>query len=284
MFSAVALHLFSPAITFIIYAIQAQLRGAKSFDIDMAFTSLAIIDIVCSPANALLGVLPEAASIIAAFHRIQTHLLIPSLEDKRGYLDSKSTNDDSDNHTSPTPYGPSEAAVIKVDHVTIRPAPTADPVLRDISTFWNKGSLVIIHGAVGTGKTSLVKALLGNISYDSGVIQTAFRSAEYCSQVAWLTNGTIREVICGPPGDSKILDEEWYKKAIHVCDLEEDLDQMPDGDQTVIGSRGITLSGGQKQRIVSTHYLQCDLLFADKDCYVGACTSCVCSPRADNPR
>ncbi len=47
------------------------------------------------------------------------------------------------------------------------------------------------------------------------------------------------------------MDEVWYKKVIHVCDLEEDLDQMPDGDQTVIGSRGITLSGGQKHRIVS---------------------------------
>lgn len=243
-----ALHLFSPAVTLIIYAIQAQLRSAKSIDVNMAFTSLAIIDLVAMPANSLLGVLPEAASVIAAFDRIQTYLLNPDREDKRESLDKRNSTGDSASFTSGDSL---DRAAININHVTIRPASTAGPVLKNISAALKRGNLVVVFGAVGTGKTTLAKALLGDIPLDSGVIQTAYRSIAYCSQMAWLINGTVKEAICGPTSDDNILDEEWYKRVVHVCDLEEDLDQMPDRDQTVVGSRGITLSGGQKQRVVS---------------------------------
>jgi ATP-binding cassette, subfamily C (CFTR/MRP), member 1 len=248
--TAVALHLFSPAITLIIYAIQAQLRGAKSIDVNMAFTSLAIIDIVSTPANTLLGVLPEAASVIAAFDRIQTYLLSPGREDKREFIDKRHPNGDSDGHATFLARESDGRVAININHVTLRPASTADPVLRNISTALKKGDLVVVSGAVGTGKTVLAKAILGDLPPDSGVIQTACGSMAYCSQVAWLINGTIKEAICGPPGDDGAQDEEWYKRVVIACDLEEDLYQMPGGDQTILGSRGITLSGGQKQRVV----------------------------------
>jgi ATP-binding cassette, subfamily C (CFTR/MRP), member 1 len=249
--AAVALHLFSPAITLIIYTIQSQLRGVKSIDVNMAFTSLAIIDIVSTPANILLGILPEAASVIAAFDRIQSYLLSPDREDKRELLDTQCTDYESECNEGCATSVPLDQVAIRLDDVTVRPASTAGPVLRNISTVIKKGSLVVISGAVGTGKTSLAKTLLGDLPPDAGVIQTAYLSIAYCSQAAWLINGTIREAICGPPGDDAVPDEEWYERVVHACGLEEDLSQMPDGNQTVIGSRGITLSGGQKQRVVS---------------------------------
>ena len=281
-----ALHLFSPAITLIIYAIQAQLRGAKSIDVNTSFTSLAIIDIVCSPANALLGVLPEAASVIAAFDRIQTYLLSPNRVDKREFLDKKRyTNGDSGGHVTFAPSDSLDGVAIKIDNVTIRPASTAGPVLRNISTAVKKGNLVIMSGAVGTGKTTLAKALLGDLPPDSGVIQTAYGSIAYCSQMAWLINGTVKDAICGPPGDGSALDEEWYKRVVHACDLEEDLDQMPDGDRTVVGSRGITLSGGQKQRVVSIYCLQRIFVSLIKLGYnIGPRTSYIRSSESDYPR
>jgi ATP-binding cassette, subfamily C (CFTR/MRP), member 1 len=246
----VALHLFSPAITLIVYAIQAELRGVKSIDVNKAFTSLAIIDIVSTPANTLLGVLPDTASVIAAFDRIQTYLLSPSREDKREFLYKQYANGNSGNHAASAVSGSLDRVAINIDRVTIRPATTADPVLRDISTAFKKGNLVIVSGAVGTGKTTLVKAILGDLPPDSGAIQTTYGTIAYCSQTAWLINGTIKEAICGPPGNDSELDEEWYRRVVHACDLEEDFNQIPGGDATVIGSRGITLSGGQKQRVV----------------------------------
>ncbi|ETS83861.1 hypothetical protein PFICI_05737 [Pestalotiopsis fici W106-1] len=247
--SAVALSLFSPAITLIIYAIQSQLRGVKSIDVEMVFTSLAIIDIVTTPANTLLSILGEAASVIAAFDRIQSYLLSPDREDRREFLDTQCPDHDSESNEGSAASVSLDQVAIRLDNVTVRPASTAAPVLRNISTVIKKGSLVVISGAVGTGKSSLAKTLLGDLTPDAGVIQTAYLSIAYCSQAAWLTNGTIREAICGPIGDDTVPVEEWYKRVVHACGLEEDFSQLPDGDQTVIGSRGITLSGGQKQRV-----------------------------------
>ena len=245
-----SLYLFSPAITLVTYAIQAQLRGEKAIDVNMAFTSLAIINLVSMPASMLVDIIPQVASILAALDRIQTYLLSPDREDKREFLDEQYGN----GGASLLGNDENEAATcINIDHVTVRPASTAEPALKNISTALKKGQLVVVSGAVGTGKTTLAKALLGDVPPDTGVIQTAYRSIAYCSQAAWLINGTIQQAIRGPPGDDDAaFDKEWYKRVVHACDLEQDLSQMPDGDQTVIGSRGITLSGGQKQRVVSS--------------------------------
>ncbi|KAK3367203.1 ABC transporter [Lasiosphaeria ovina] len=264
--SSVALAQFTPAITLVVYAIQAQLRGEKSIDVNMAFTSLAIIELVTSPTNELLGILPEGASILAAFGRIQTYLLGPSREDKRDFFDEmRYMGSGTDCPEGITLADPGSRAAIGIDQVTVRPASTASPVLKNIVTAWGKGRLVVVCGVVGAGKTTLVKALLGDLPPDSGVIHTAFRSTAYCSQTAWLINGTIKEAIRGPPGDDSAADEEWYRRVIHACDLVEDFEQMPSGDDTVIGSRGIILSGGQKQRVALARavYARRDFIILD---------------------
>jgi len=271
--SAVAVHLFSPAITLVIYAIQAQFRGAKSIDVKMAFTSLAIIDLVATPAVVILETIPSAAAYAAAFDRILIYLLSPDREDMRVIVDKNYTDSNA---------GISDSIAANLDIVTVRPSPTSDPVLKSISAILNKGNLVVISGAVGTGKTTLARALLGDLPPDSGVIQTAYGSIAYCSQTAWLINGTIREAICGPPGSDIEQDTEWYRKVVWACDLEEDFKQMPKGDRTIIGSRGITLSGGQKQRVVSIKSTLCySVLFCvDRD--TGTRTGCLCPQELDH--
>lgn len=240
----------------------------------MAFTAFAMIGLVSNPANTIIVLMPNFALFLAASERIQTYLLSPDREDKREFTDKRYGTTNGSDADSPLGSMPSSesgstratligddqvedtaAAAILIDNATIRPSSTADPVLKDINTTFAKGSLIVCSGAVGTGKTTLAKALLGDLPPDSGIIKTAFGSIAYCSQTAWLINGTVKDNIRGPPGDVAELDEAWYKRVLHVCDLEDDLRQLPDGDETVIGSRGITLSGGQKQRVVRTmHY------------------------------
>lgn len=219
----------------------------------MVFTSIAIIEIIATPANSLLGILPEVASILAAFTRIQTFLMIPTRDDKRKFIETAFSASGHGPVSAPTE--PTDKTVVRLENASIRPASTADLVLKNISAFWKRGDLVVISGTVGAGKTSLAKALLGELSQDSGSIQTAYKTVAYCSQVAWLINGTVKEVICGLHGNQKTLDEAWYRRVVHACDLDEDLRRLPEGDQSVIGSRGITLSGGQKQRIVRARFI-----------------------------
>ncbi|KAL1899178.1 hypothetical protein Sste5346_003100 [Sporothrix stenoceras] len=241
--SAVALNMLSPAITLIAYVIQAEIRGTKAIDVNMVFTSIAIINIVTSPMVSLLSTVAEIAAMVADFDRMQTYLVSPDREDKREIINNRYTDADGDStHTA-------DRVAANIDNVTIRPASTADPVLKNINAVLKDGNLVVVSGAVGTGKTTLAKALLGDLPPDSGVIQTAYGSIAYCSQTAWLINGTVKDIICGPPNDDRTADEDWYRRVVHACNLEEDFDQMPNWDQTVIGSRGITLSGGQKQRV-----------------------------------
>jgi len=258
------LTIFSPAVTLIIYAIQAEIRGAKSVDVNMAFTSLAIIGMVTSPANAILVMIAHAASSIASWDRIQKYLTSPDREDKREilekytsrssrHLNSKKPSysfDSSRKYSEPNDGRDLDNIAIVIDGATIRPAFTADPVLLDIKSVMKQGTLIILSGAVGTGKTTLAKALLGDLLLDSGKIKTAYGSIAYCSQTTWLTNETIKSSIQGPVANDSEVNQEWYKRVLRACDLDEDLHQFPDSDQTLIGSRGINLSGGQKHRVV----------------------------------
>ncbi len=123
------------------------------------------------------------------------------------------------------------------------------------------GQLNVIAGPTGSGKTSLLMALLGemqllsgNVYIPGGSVRQNLRpdpvtglteSVAYCAQQAWLVNATIKEnILFASP-----FDEERYHEVIAICALERDLEILDAGDQTLVGEKGITLSGGQKQRI-----------------------------------
>ncbi|RKP37855.1 ABC transporter [Dimargaris cristalligena] len=125
---------------------------------------------------------------------------------------------------------------------TVRPPPTLQ--LMNISLSIPRGCLVGVVGAVGSGKSSLLNTLVGEMRCVSGTV--AFGgSISYCAQTAWIQNATVRDnILFGQP-----YNEERYERVLKVCALEKDLMMLPQGDQTEIGERGISLSGGQKQRL-----------------------------------
>ena len=109
-----------------------------------------------------------------------------------------------------------------------------------------------------------MKALLGELPCESGKILIASKRMAYCSQSPWLLNTSIQQSITGLAEQSAI-DEQWYRSVVTACALDEDISQFPDGDQSVIGSRGFTLSGGQKQRLAlaRTVYTRPDIALLD---------------------
>ncbi|EPS73416.1 hypothetical protein M569_01340 [Genlisea aurea] len=123
-----------------------------------------------------------------------------------------------------------------------------------------KGQLAAVVGTVGSGKSSLLAAILGEMKKLSGKVKVCGSTA-YVAQTAWIQNGTIREnILFGLP-----FYQDRYAKAVKVCSLEKDLEMMESGDQTEIGERGINLSGGQKQRIQLARavYQDCDIYLLD---------------------
>ncbi|TRY89266.1 hypothetical protein DNTS_031839 [Danionella cerebrum] len=159
------------------------------------------------------------------------------------------------------------------------------PTLTDISITVPFGQLTMIVGQVGCGKSSLLLAALGEmqkisgsitwnslprsdseedvrVHYTSGTQSFTLRGAvAYVSQRPWLQNATVEENILFDSAPN----EKRYKEVIEVCQLQPDIDNLPQGDQTVIGERGIILSGGQRQRISVARalYQQTNVVFLD---------------------
>lgn len=117
-------------------------------------------------------------------------------------------------------------------------------VLQDISFNANKGELTCIVGRVGAGKSSLLQALLGDLWKINGEVVVRGRIA-YAAQSAWIMNASVKEnIVFGHRWDP-----HFYNQTVNACALVDDFRQLPDGDQTEVGERGISLSGGQKARL-----------------------------------
>jgi ATP-binding cassette subfamily C (CFTR/MRP) protein 1 len=199
---------------------------------------------------------------MGCFDRIQKFLLDPSRDDQR-YLDEAIGSDSTGNVQHKDHNGNGNPATlidlnaaISVDKLTVRPNPIAEPVFKGISLRFEPASVSMVAGPVGCGKTTLLRAILGELPYESGEISVSTRLMSYCAQTPWLLNESIKQNICGVT-DEPEFDEEWYSSVLHACALDEDMAGLPDGDQSVIGSRGLNLSGGQRQRVVSSTCLQC---------------------------
>ncbi|CAL9163031.1 unnamed protein product [Musa hybrid cultivar] len=108
-----------------------------------------------------------------------------------------------------------------------------------------RGEKVALCGAVGSGKSSFLCSIIGEIPWISGGRVSVLGSRAYVPQSAWIQTGTIQEnVLFG-----KEMDRRWYREVMEACALDRDVGAWADGDLTVVGERGINLSGGQKQRI-----------------------------------
>nr|XP_055188412.1 ATP-binding cassette sub-family C member 12 isoform X4 [Nyctereutes procyonoides] len=117
-------------------------------------------------------------------------------------------------------------------------------VLHNISFVVRKGKVLGICGNVGSGKSSLIAALLGQMRLQQGIVAINGTVA-YVSQQAWIFHGNVRENILF----GEKYDHQRYQHTIQVCALQGDLNSLPYGDLTEIGERGLNLSGGQRQRI-----------------------------------
>uniref|UniRef100_A0A669B776 ATP-binding cassette sub-family C member 5 n=1 Tax=Oreochromis niloticus TaxID=8128 RepID=A0A669B776_ORENI len=130
--------------------------------------------------------------------------------------------------------------------------------LHNINLSIQQGKLLGVCGSVGSGKTSLVSAILGQMMVLEGSVAVKGRLA-YVAQQAWILNATLRDnILFGLQ-----YQEDRYQSVLSACCLRPDLALLPSADLTEIGERGANLSGGQRQRISLAR-----ALYSDRDVYI----------------
>ncbi|OAP62557.1 ABC transporter [Fonsecaea erecta] len=249
--------LISPVITFAL--------SERSLDTARVFTALSYLVLLATPLTVVLKVGPQMASGFACLSRMQAHLERNSRDDfrvvplnstapveKELCIVSPSNNDDK--------IRPGSAIVVTEATFGWE---EGKAVLTDINICIPRSSLTMVVGPIGSGKSTLCKALLGEIPYHRGQVAwtNGIGRVGYCDQAPFLSNCSIRDNIVG----FSPFDEERYASVISAAMLEADFEILPRGDSTKIGSNGIILSGGQRQRISLARalYLQTDMLIFD---------------------
>ena len=238
-------------ITFLSFLFYTQIEQ-KALIPSIAFTALSLFQILRIPLDQLADMVAHVQESKVSVDRIEEFLNEPETE-KYKQLRKIETDEDGE----PT---------VGFDTATFSWGTTGDSEneafrLMDMDVKFKLDQLNIVSGPTGSGKTSMLMALLGEMTLVHGQVHLPggrsredlklnsetglIESVAYCAQQAWLANATIKEnILFASPFDAK-----RYKDVIVACSLQRDLEILDNGDQTLVGEKGVTLSGGQKQRV-----------------------------------
>jgi ABC-type multidrug transport system fused ATPase/permease subunit len=240
---------FSPVFTFAV--------TSKTLDVTTIFTSISYLTLVATPLCFMFQSLPTLLAGLTCLNRIQAFLEKPARHDFRDCGEPKI-----EEKPLATPGLDKSAPAFRIESGSFG---WADGIfnLKGINATIPSRSLTIVVGPIASGKSTLCKALLGETPLSQGkvIMGRNFRKIGYCDQTPFLSNSTLRTNIIGfcPYNEAR------YREVIDATQLTRDLILFPQGDQTNVGSNGITLSGGQKQRvsIARALYLESDLMIFD---------------------
>ncbi|KAK8101492.1 hypothetical protein PG999_011866 [Apiospora kogelbergensis] len=289
----------APVLTFGVVAAQSHGDSNTLLGSNRIFTTLSLLALITQPLDLIFAYVPEILAGVACFTRIENYL--------RQKPDSSSSSAEQAAPTSQSPETLSHKSSGEGSNADgwggsnsekqQPPLPAGDAVrLQDAAFGWSKDAgpvlpslnlrvpsrcLTMVVGPIASGKSTLLKGILGETPLRRGVVQLATnttnssstnddtnndntppsRSVAFCDQKPWLANETLRANVIG----FSHFDAAWYATVIRACALEEDFQQFPEGDQIVIGSNGLSLSGGQKQRVAIARavYSKRDLILFD---------------------
>ncbi|KAM7408746.1 hypothetical protein PAMA_002464 [Pampus argenteus] len=243
--TSVSTFIFSCAPALVSLATFAVFVGVSPNNVltaEKAFTSISLFNLLRFP----LAMLPM---LIAGM--VQTTVSKKRLEKFLG-------GDDLESGT--VRHDPSFNSAISIHDGSFAWEREAEPLLKNVSLDIKPGRLLAVVGAVGSGKSSLMSALLGEMHCTKGFINIQ-GSVAFVPQQAWIQNATLRDnILFGSPHE-----ERKFQEVIQSCALVPDLELLPGGDLTEIGEKGINLSGGQKQRVslARAAYSQADIYLLD---------------------
>ena len=232
-------------LTFMVYTLVEQ----KDLVPSVAFTALSLFSLLRIPLDQLADMVAHVQESKVSVDRVEEYLNEPETPKYR-QLQFKISHDTGE------PVIGFEGATFSWGNRN-----TDDFKMMGLDIRFKVGQINVIVGPTGSGKSSMLMALLGEMTLLGGSVYLpggksredlepnphtgVTESVAYCAQQAWLLNGTIKQNI--------VFHSKWdarrYKDVIVACSLQRDLEILDKGDQTLVGEKGVTLSGGQKQRI-----------------------------------
>ncbi|XP_044089017.1 ATP-binding cassette sub-family C member 6 isoform X1 [Neovison vison] len=217
-------------VALVLFAVHTLVAEENAMDAEKAFVTLTVLTIL----NKAQAFLPFSInSVIQArvsLDRLAAFLCLEEVDP--GAVDS-----------SPSRCTVGETCV-SVHDGTFAWSRESTPCLRRINLTVPQGCLVAVVGAVGAGKSSLLSALLGELSKVEGSVSIK-GSVAYVPQEAWVQHTSVVENVCF----RQKLDPLWLERVLEACALWPDVSSFPAGVHTKIGEQGMSLSGGQKQRL-----------------------------------
>ncbi|TEA12851.1 ABC transporter gloK [Colletotrichum sidae] len=287
----------TPAVTFLLYYFSIHQNGGESLDSAKAFTSLSLISLLSYPIVYFVFAVPRFMGSISSYDRIEEYIIANERDTSQYtinetddvYTLSQPYDTDSDDEmeleslllkrpanmtsnaesvqlagvqTVSEPCGTTDSELIRFENADFTTSSASTEVLRGITLTITRGQLLLITGLTGSGKSSLLLSILGELRQKRGSIsRSSFCSFALCPQESWLPGGTVRDTIIGPA----ILDDAWLSTVIAACELSQDICQLPEQEETIIESNGSRLSGGQKQRVSLARalYSRKDVLLLD---------------------
>ena len=249
--------------TFATYVLMGgQLTAAK------VFTSIALFQMLTGPLNAFPWVLNGCVEAFVSIKRISRFLALKSFDEDNYYSSMESVADEECQTRADICAARTKLSYGMIRNTSNNNQNEASPSINEernddvmenldhvsrLNFTIMKGEFVGIVGRVGSGKSSVLSALLGEMKREGG--QLAFKiphnGVGYIQQDPWLQQGTVRENILY----GKFHQPDWYNKVITACALKEDFAQLSKGDLTDVGERGAALSGGQNQDKLATSFV-----------------------------
>lgn len=169
---------------------------------------------------------------------------------------------------------------IHLKNVTARWDESRDCTLQNVDLTVKAGSFIAVIGPIGSGKSSLLQAILRELPLQDGVLETSGKIT-FADQRPWIFASSVKQNILF----GQVMNETRYDEVIRVCQLQRDIEMFTNKDRTMVGERGINLSGGQRARInlARALYIDADIYLLDDplsavDAHVGSriVDECIC--------
>ncbi|XP_054161113.1 multidrug resistance-associated protein 1-like [Oppia nitens] len=240
IFTANSLTFFTSLTTFGIFI---AINSSATMSAQKLFVSIVLLRNIQSALQNIPSNISRLILVIISVKRLNKFFNLPEITN---YLTNYTDNDH----------------VVCIDNASFAWSSNEDAILNDINLKITDGMFVAIIGKVGSAKSSLLSALLGEMDILSGRVNIRHGvSIAYVPQQPWIINKTLKDNILF----GKDNDPVFYKQVFNSCALSDDLKQLSAGDETEIGEKGINLSGGQKQRVSLARavYSEADLYLLD---------------------